>query len=122
MQLAVTLLWSAAVGTSGLARREPQTSRLLGGGAPGGGAQELSVCSRVRVCVCVSVRHWCPMAMSLGRRYQAVRPPQHGAGRWPQKGMSTSNPQPCTCGPIWKWGLCGCSYVKDLGEIILGGP
>lgn len=45
MQLAVTLLWSAAVGTSGLARREPQTSRLLGGGAPGGGA-------RLRVCVC----------------------------------------------------------------------
>lgn len=80
------------------------------------------MCSRVRVCVCVSVRHWCPMAVSLGLRYQAVRPPQHGAGRWPQKGMSTSNPRPCTCGPIWKWGLCGCSYVKDLGEIILGGP
>lgn len=122
MQLAVTLLWSAAVGTSGAGAQGAADLTAFRRRGSRGGAQELSVCSRVHVCVCVSVRHWCPMAMSLGRRYQAVRPPQRGAGRWPQKGMSTSNPRPCTCGPIWKWGLCGCSYVEDLGEIILGGP
>lgn len=51
----------------------------LGGGAPGGGAQPLSV--RSRVCVCETL---------VSHGHEAVRPPQHGAGWWPQKGMSTS--------------------------------